>query len=244
MRISLIHVDQELSTDATLDLPAETAHYLGTVLRLKPSSPLRVFNGRSPEFQALLISCSRKSAVLEVGPVLRDYSPPALHVHLGQGLIKADRFDWAIQKCTELGVAEITPLITEHSEFRLKGAERLQKKMSHWRRIAVNACEQSGNLHLPTLHQPELLPDWIRSSTETVGIALAPGAKALATVEPAPAYRLLVGPEGGLSDEELDAAVAEGWSAHGLGPRVLRGETAPVAALAVLQSLYGDLAAD
>lgn len=241
MRISLIHVDQELSTGATLDLPADTAHYLGTVLRLRPNSRLRVFNGRSPEFEATLVSCQRRSAAIEVGAVLRDYSAPDLHVHLGQSLIKADRFDWAVQKCTELGVAEITPLTSEYSEFRVKATERLRKKIDHWRRIAINACEQSGNLHLPTVNPPQPLADWIGSSADSVDIALVPGAPALSEVKPATAFRLLIGPEGGLSEQELYAAADKGWSAHGLGPRVLRGETAPVAALAVLQSLFGDL---
>lgn len=241
MRVSLIHTDQELQQGKQLALPQATSHYLGTVLRLKPGAKLRLFNGHSPEFAAEIIELAKKRAVVLVGKPIRERRASPLRAHLGLGLIKGDRFDWALQKATEMGVTEITPLFTEFSEMRFKQADRIAKKMEHWQRVIINACEQSGNLCVPELSLPKAVSEWVAEGAEASRLCLAPGNARLAELEVKADCRVLIGPEGGFSQAELDQAIANDYQLCGLGERVLRAETAPVAVMAILQSRLGDI---
>ena len=244
MRVSRIYLDSPLQTGSHITLPASTCHYLGNVLRLKTGDALQVFNGDGVEYQATLLLLDRKKGEIAVGAGTPANRESPLHTHLGIAVSKGERMDWVMQKATELGVSTITPLWTERTEVRLKG-EREQKKIQHWQNIIIAACEQSGRNTLPTLQPPLPLQDWLATALPGLRLALAPDSEPASssplpeTLTPA-AVTLLIGPEGGLSTTELRLARERAFHYWQLGPRILRTETAPVAALAVLQHRYGD----
>ena len=150
--------------------------------------------------------------------------------------------DWVIQKATELGVSEITPVFTERTEVKLSGP-RLEKKQNHWQQIAISACEQSHRNIVPTVHGCSTLSSWLEHNLEGLKIVLHHRThQKLADIEkPKQGVTLLVGPEGGLSDHEINLAENQGYNPLMLGPRVLRTETAPLAAISIMQSLWGDM---
>jgi len=162
-----------------------------------------------------------------------------LRIHLGQGLSRGERMDWAIQKATELGVSEITPIVSERCEVRLKD-ERAEKRQAHWQQIAISACEQCGRSVVPVIHAPMALADWIKKTEADLKLVLHPVAEPLTSHDKPGTLAFLIGPEGGLNDAEVDQAQDAGFHAARLGPRVLRTETAPVVALSVAQQLWGD----
>ncbi|RBL67730.1 16S rRNA (uracil(1498)-N(3))-methyltransferase, partial [Pseudomonas sp. MWU13-2625] len=160
-------------------------------------------------------------------------------IHLGQGLSRGERMDWAIQKATELGVSEITPIFSERCEVRLKD-ERADKRLLHWRQVAISACEQCGRSQVPVIHPPVLLADWIKQARADLKLVLHPVAQPLESHAKPASLAFLIGPEGGLTDAEVDLSHTSGLLPARLAPRVLRTETAPVVALAVAQQLWGD----
>jgi 16S rRNA (uracil1498-N3)-methyltransferase len=181
----------------------------------------------------------KKSVQVELREQFAGLAESPLRIHLGQGLSRGERMDWAIQKATELGVAHITPIVSERCEVRLKD-ERADKRLAHWQQIAISACEQCGRSVLPAIHPPMLLGDWLARTEAELKLVLHPVAEPLAShVRPA-TLAFLIGPEGGLSEAEVAEAQRAGYQAARLGPRVLRTETAPVAALSVAQQLWGD----
>lgn len=236
-------VAQPLVAGAEVLLPEEVTHHLVRVLRSEAGTRFTLFNGEGGAWTAELLESGRKTARARLlGFAPEDRQSP-LHTHLGQVMSRGDRMDYAIQKATELGVTEITPLVSERCELRLRGEERADKKLEHWRRVAIGACEQCGRNRPPLIHVPRALGDWVQEVRAEVRLVLAPAvAGQLPAVRPA-SVALLIGPEGGLSEAEIAAAQAQGFQAWQLGPRVLRTETAPVAALAVLQARWGDLGA-
>ncbi len=147
--------------------------------------------------------------------------------------------DWAIQKATELGVNAITPIVSERCEVRLKD-ERADKRLAHWRQVAISACEQCGRSSLPTIHAPVTLAEWLKATDADLKLVLHPVAEPLVSHAKPARLAFLIGPEGGLSELEVEQANAAGFQAARLGPRVLRTETAPVVALSVAQQLWGD----
>lgn len=264
MRRSRIHVDQLLPGGSlpggslpgdslkggSLTLRGDAAHYLGTVLRARVGQPVAVFNGRDGEFHGEIAAVRKREVdiVLEPGPVVAPET--LLTVHIGLGLSRGERMDYAVQKATELGVTDITPLFTEFSEVKLDAA-RAQKRTDHWQKIAVSASEQCGRCHVPTIHTPAALSEWVASVRDTTAFLLdhngAPGFSAAAgrdssdtESERPDAIALLIGPEGGISENESALALAANFKAVRLGPRILRTETAPVVALTALQLLWGD----
>lgn len=240
MRISRVHLPERLVSGELVELAGESAHYLGRVLRLKPGDAVALFNSEDGEFAAQVVAIGRNRLSLRIQDPLPTPGNPRLAIHLGLGLSRGDRMDYAIQKATELGVGQITPLFTAFSEVRLDG-ERLENKSRHWTRIAISACEQCGRSQVPVIHEPASLADWLASHPG--GLLLDPrGSARLGEGPGATPVNLLVGPEGGFSDAELALAQERGFVGLRLGPRILRTETAPVAALAVLQYVWGDLA--
>lgn len=147
--------------------------------------------------------------------------------------------DWAIQKATELGAAEITPVMTERCEVRLKD-ERADKRLLHWKQVAISACEQCGRSTLPIIHAPVTLAEWLGKVEADLKLVLHPVAEPLTSHTPPSSLAFLIGPEGGLTDNEVAESQKAGFVSARLGPRVLRTETAPVVALAVAQQLWGD----
>lgn len=244
MSLTRLFINLRLGTGATLRLDGDQARYIGRVLRLRPGDRVRVFNGDDGEFDAHIQKVTKSSAELLVeGPI--DSAPEsALKLHLVQGVSRGERMDFVIQKATELGVKRITPVFTEYGVVRLDD-KRGAKRRDHWQGVAESACEQCGRIRPPLIDAPVALNNWFgMSARETdTDLILRPGAPtALASIDtPATKVCLLIGPEGGFSDQEYDDAQLAGFTAVSLGPRVLRTETAALAAVSVAQSLWGDL---
>ncbi|MEX2130550.1 MAG: 16S rRNA (uracil(1498)-N(3))-methyltransferase [Pseudohongiellaceae bacterium] len=238
MRIARLHVDQALQADTVVAVAGEPAHYLVNVLRLKPGMHCTVFNSGDGEFAATVESTGRQELKLALGESIVCSANPTLKIHLGMGLSRGERMDYAIQKSTELGVSEITPIFSARCEVKLSG-DRLGNRLQHWRKIAINACEQCGRTLVPVINSPMPLADWLVSNP--AGIVLDPeGDTAIDMLEIKNAVSVLTGPEGGLTDSELQLAVTHGYRKLKIGPRVLRTETAPLVVLSLLQFCYGD----
>lgn len=239
MRVSRFFVPLSLTLGRHV-LPEAQSHYIGRVLRLAKGDAVQLFDGSGQEFAGSLLEVGKKSVTVELDDQWEGQSPSSLAIHLGQGLSRGERMDWAIQKATELGAAQITPLFTERCEVRLND-ERSDKRMAHWQQIIISACEQCGRSVLPVLNPPRQLADWLTSLDDPLRLVLHPDSPAALQQHPRPeSLALLIGPEGGLSESEVQLARQHAFHATRLGPRVLRTETAPVVALSVAQLLWGD----
>ncbi|MEA1032365.1 16S rRNA (uracil(1498)-N(3))-methyltransferase [Pseudomonas sp. N-137] len=238
MRLSRFFIDAPLSLGAH-ELPEAQAHYIGRVLRMAEGDAVQVFDGSGQEFRGTLAEVGKKRVLVQLNEQFAGQVESPLRIHLGQGLSRGERMDWAIQKATELGVNEITPIFSERCEVRLKD-ERADKRLLHWRQVAISACEQCGRSTVPVIHPPLLLADWLKQTDAELKLVLHPVAEPLVNHARPSSLAFLIGPEGGLSDAEVEQAKTAGYHAARLGPRVLRTETAPVVALAVAQQLWGD----
>jgi 16S rRNA (uracil1498-N3)-methyltransferase len=230
-----------LTTGAALALPAGAARHV-QVLRLQPGDAITLFNGQPPggEFDATITHMGRSDVQVEVGTHHSTEREPQRQVHLAVGMPANDRMDWLVEKATELGVTSIQPLMSERSVLRLAG-ERADKKVAHWQSVAVAACEQCGGNRVPTVHPMQSLASWLKAiptgePMQHMLLSLAAGSTPLHTQTAAAPQALcfLSGPEGGLSPAEEAAALAAGFIPVSLGPRVLRSETAALAALTQL----------
>jgi 16S rRNA (uracil1498-N3)-methyltransferase len=242
-----LHVDGPLIANSELDLEGNAVRYIGRVLRLAPNDELTLFDGRGGEYRATIQSISKNKVQVSVADHIdRDVESP-LAIHLLQGISRGERMDIVVQKATELGAQTITPVITDHSVVKLE-AKRAEKRRQHWRGIAASACEQCGRNTLPEIESPQAFRTWLGENVDSPGtrIILRPGAAtSLRSVDVADRQViLLVGPEGGFSENEYELAQATGFHEIGFGGRVLRTETAALAAIAAVQTLYGDLAPD
>ena len=242
MRIPRFYIDDNLVVDNTLEMPTELAHYMGNVLRLKVGAPIVLFNGNGHDYPSEVVDIYKRKATVVVNSQISLSLESPLHIHLGQGVSKGDRMELALQKSVELGVSEITPIITENCNVKLD-QERWLKKHQSWQKLVIAACEQSQRNVLPTLHMPVTLNQWLGQPSELSKIILAPGAKTyLSTLhKPKRGFRLIIGPEGGLSEQEVYTAQELGYQAVNIGPRILRTETAAIASLSILQSHFGDI---
>ena len=238
MRLSRFFIDAPLSLGQH-ELPEAQAHYIGRVLRHAAGDAVQLFDGSGQEYLGELIDVGKKAVRVELREQLAGQAESPLRIHLGQGLSRGERMDWAIQKATELGVSEITPIVSERCEVRLKD-ERADKRLAHWRQVAISACEQCGRSVLPVIHAPISLAEWQGHVQAELKLVLHPVAAPLESHARPHSLAFLIGPEGGLSEAEVAQAKAAGFHAARLGPRVLRTETAPVVALAVAQQLWGD----
>ena len=243
MRIIRSHVDQPLAVGQRITLPEDSSLHLLRVLRLEPGDAVTLFNGDGHDYTARLLTAAKRGAEAEIigrEPVPRE-SP--LRITLVQGVARGEKMDLVLQKATELGVDGFTPVVTERTEVKLD-AERAEKRMAHWRGVVAAACEQSGRAVLPRLVQPTALANYAGAETADIKLVLDPqGDVGLAGVSPQPgqSIALVVGPEGGLAERDLATLRAAGFRGLRLGPRILRTETAGLAAVAALQALYGDL---
>ena len=240
MRIPRIFIDVPLNENQRVELPKETSHYLSRVLRLPVEAQLRIFNGQGGEYLACITKVTKNSATLQVGAFDATDNSSPLHIHLGIALSKGDRMDFVVQKASELGVSEMSLLNSERTEVKLKG-ERLEKRLTHWRKVAISACEQCGSNRVPVINTPISLSNWINQRDEPIKLIMQPGtAQTFQQNKPA-SVALLVGPEGGFADQEVGAANRAGFENITLGPRILRTETAPLVAISLLQHHWGDL---
>jgi len=234
----------DLSQGATRDLPEAAAHHAGRVLRLTVGDAVTVFNGAGGESDARILSIGKDHVSVRIGPWRSREAEPSVRVVLLQGLSARERMDFTVQKAVELGVAEIFPIEMRRSVMRL-AEERATRRIEHWQNLAVAACEQCGRNRVPEVHPVSALPDWLGAHSAASGeqrLILSTTADRRLRDLPVPqALLLLAGPEGGFAPEELDMVQACGFIAVRLGPRVLRTETAALAALAAIQALWGDL---
>jgi 16S rRNA (uracil1498-N3)-methyltransferase len=246
-----IHVPGPLPADATLELPSQAAQHVARVLRLAPGDALTLFDGLGGEWPATIRAVSGSAVRVATGArrALERESP--LRITLLQALARGEKMDWVLQKATELGVARLQPVACERSVVQLDGG-RADKRLAHWHGVVVAACEQCGRNRVPEVLPPLRLDAACAAVDAPLRLVLAPGAArplgaalraatAPAGVPRPPEVALLVGPEGGLAEAEVELARRAGFEAVALGPRVLRTETAAIAALALLQGLAGDL---
>lgn len=238
MRLSRFFIDAPLSLGSH-QLPEAQAHYIGRVLRLNPGAALQLFDGSGMEYLGEVTEVGKKQVRVMLCEQVAGQPDSSLRIHLGQGLSRGERMDWAIQKATELGVSEISPIVSGRCEVRLKD-EGVDKRLTHWRQVAISACEQSGRSSVPVIHHPVTLADWLQQTSAELKLVLHPLAQAMTSHSKPASLAFLIGPEGGLCDSEVEQAQTAGFQAARLGPRVLRTETAPVVALSVAQQLWGD----
>lgn len=240
MRIPRIYTTQTLTTDSLVDLEEAPSHHLSKVLRMQAGRELILFNGAGGEYAGAIDAISKKSVSVKITEFTPENRQSPLQLELAIGVSRGDRMDWVLQKATELGVSKITPLITERTEVKL-GGERADKKLGHWQQTIISACEQCQRNILPELSEPILFSNWIAQCKAELKFVLHHrDNQGLPQNKTSGSVALLVGPEGGLSDEEIAQAVALQFSPLTLGPRVLRTETAPVAAISLVQYLWGD----
>jgi 16S rRNA (uracil1498-N3)-methyltransferase len=243
MRLIRVHVAASLAPGARVRLPRDAAAHVTRVLRLGAGDALTLFNGDGADYPARIAALGRGAIEAEVTGRADPHPESPLAVTLVQGIARAERMDLVLQKATELGVAAVVPVAAARSVVRLDAASR-GRKLEHWRGIAIAACEQCGRARLPEVASPRTLGEFLAEPARSrTRILLAPGAErsVAAAARGAASVELLVGPEGGLEDGERRAALAAGFFACRLGPRVLRSETAAIAALAIIQSVAGDL---
>jgi len=241
MRNPRIYTEQTLTPDSCLELEAGPSRHIARALRMQAGDVLTLFDGRGGEYAATIRELDRKSVIVACGEYRSRSVESPLAIHLGVAVSRGERMDWVVQKATELGVSAITPLFTERTEVKLTGA-RAEKKILHWRQVAISACEQCGRNRVPAIAAALQLASWLERTDAQRKLVLHHRAERLAGDGVAPtSLALLVGPEGGLDASEIELAERWGFASLPLGPRVLRAETAPLTAIAILQARWGDM---
>lgn len=241
MRIPRLYFKDALERGSVIQLDNGSTHYLSRVLRLRVKSQIKLFNNNEGEFLATIISKSSTNATVSIDSQIRETEFGDSKFHVALAMTKGERMDYAIQKSIELGVASITPFFSELSEVKIKDQNRLENKLRHWKSVAMNACQQCGRLSLPNIETPKTFQDFIKQkSNDTYVLLDASSHKKLKEISFTNRVYLVFGPEGGFSNSELVTA-NEKIDVASLGPRILRSETAPVVALSILQSEFGDL---
>ena len=232
-----------LPSGAAFELPPEAAHHAHRVLRLRVKDPVQIFDGEGNALNATIGEISGKRVVLEgLNPCATEPQPP-LHIVLAQAMCSSEKMDWVVQKATELGAAEIQPVQTQRSVAKLSG-ERIERRTEHWRGVTIAACEQCGRNVLPQVHAPREFSAWLAQGRGIPGTGYILLPEAATTLHEQPALQgkvtLLIGPEGGFSVDEARLARQVGFVPIRLGKHVLRTETAAIAGIAALQTLWGD----
>jgi 16S rRNA (uracil1498-N3)-methyltransferase len=254
MRLTRVYVDAPLVSGKRVKLEGSAASHITRVLRLRVGAALILFNGAGGEYEGSIDKAHGGEVTVAVGAGVAAERESPLNLTLAQGVSRGERMDLVVQKATELGVSRLVPVLTERSVVRLT-AQQSDRKVNHWRAIVIAACEQCGRNRLPAIAPPVPFAEFIRGEPSNAGapasdgrdgatrLLLSPsGTSTLKDVpRPTTGITVLIGPEGGLTDEEEQAAVSAGFRAVRLGPRVLRTETAAIAALVLLQREFGDL---
>lgn len=229
---------QELGENLLIE--NDKAHYMRNVLRLKPGRQLRIFNHLQQEFLAIITEVNKKSIQLNLAEKITTITPSKLSITLVQGLSKGERMDYTIQKATELGINTIIPITSEYCEVKLKG-ERLEKKLNHWKNISISACEQSYRTDIPQILSPNTIQEYCK--TQHKGILLEPEeTQTIGQISELEwqNFDIVIGPEGGWSQNDLALLKSTGLSGIQFGQRILRTETMAPAVLAAIHSLWGD----
>lgn len=221
-------------------LPKEAAHHAARVLRLQAGDSLILFNGEGGEYLARVLDCGKSAMSVEVLRFSDVERESTLAITLVQAVVASEKMDWVLQKCVELGVDRIVPVETARCVVRLSG-ERAKKRAQHWQAVVVSACEQCGRNRVPEVAPLLAVADFLGNGIDGDGFLLSPGGgKLSAFPRPQKKVYLLAGPEGGLTGDEEALAQRRGFSAASLGPRILRTETAGLAAISAFQALWGD----
>ena len=239
-RIHRFYHSGVLAFGERVKLDKAVSHHIVKVLRLAVDDEVQLFNGNNMNYQAIITGCGKIAEVKIIAEHLAN-TESLLKIHLGQAISRNDKMDFTLQKAVELGVNAITPLISERVQFRL-GDKRTERKMLHWNKVIESAAQQSGRASLPRLNPITPLTNWLTAET-TMGLIFVPRAeKSLMDVEQQQSLRLLIGPEGGFTDDEIATALKTAtFQASHLGPRILRTETAALTAISILQARFGDL---
>lgn len=242
MRIPRIYTDSPLAVGSQCQLDDNAANHVGRVLRMQAGQELRLFNGDGHDYRAVITEAGKRQVQVDVTEAVTNTTESPLRVVLAQTLSKGDRMDYAVQKAVEMGVTDIIPLTTERCDVRLKG-DREDKRLRHWQQIAISAAEQCGRARVPEIRPVMTVPQWLEhAQTCDVRLVLHHRTEhSLNNLSKPASVALMIGPEGGLTAEEIVLAESNGFLPVALGPRVLRTETAPVAALALCQWLWGDI---
>jgi 16S rRNA (uracil1498-N3)-methyltransferase len=233
-----LFVEVRLAPDTSLTLDPDRSHYLCRVLRQRRGDHVLLFCGDGNGYDARIDAADTRACEVHIGDIVATEPAPRLRLHLAQSMIKGDRLDFVLQKATELGVTDVWLVETQRTEVHIEGP-RISRRESHWQRIVESAAEQSGRLWLPTLHAPIAFTELLAQPPPRQLFLLDPGAPPMIGAPGFDDTMLLVGPEGGFSDDERNAALARGARAMGMGSLILRADTAPVAALAVLRQAWG-----
>lgn len=245
MRIPRLYLPGDYQPGQILELTKEQVHYALNVLRLKAEHPLEVFDGEGHQAQAQLHILNKREAQVTLSEIKQPKTESPLNTLLVQGISRGERMDYSLQKAVELGVSTIQPVFSERCEVRLD-SQKAEKRRLQWQALVVSACEQSGRCVVPIVHPLITLNDWFADHPQQPGLVLDPYAQqTLMTFTPeqpqTSALALLIGPEGGLSEAEVEQAKTQGLTPVRLGPRILRTETAAPAVLSLLQAQWGDL---
>ncbi|WP_159017226.1 16S rRNA (uracil(1498)-N(3))-methyltransferase [Cognatiluteimonas profundi] len=243
MRLTRVHVDAHLAVGRVVTLPESAATHLARVLRLKAGDPCLLFNGDGNDYAARITVLGKREVIAQVDSSCEVDNESPLAITLVQGIARGDKMDWILQKSTELGVNAFVPTSSERSEVRLEG-DRADKRLAHWRSVVIAACEQSGRARIPTMTAVHPLQRSLSDLQVETRFLLDPQASGSIADLDAPgggACVLAVGPEGGWSPRDRAMLEAAGFTGLRLGPRVLRTETAGIAAIAALQAGFGDL---
>lgn len=241
MRKHRFFIDDKLIVGTDVVLNSEISHYIGRVLRLLVDDQIFLFNNTGNEYLATIKVITKSSISVVINDYTTDTNESPLQINLAQVIGKGEKMDLVIQKATELGVHTITPLYSERTVVK-KIAERVEHKLEHWQKIAVAASAQSWRNVVPTVNAPQELNTWLATTKEQYKLILSTSGdrQRLNNLNLTSAVTVLIGPEGGFSAEELNAAAKYNFTAISLGPRILRTETAGIAVVAILQAMYGD----
>lgn len=242
MREIRIYQPGDYACGQSLELSPQAVQHVAVVLRMQPGQRITLFSGDNREFDCLIEDVRKKQVVVRVTAVKDQDRESPLSIHLAQAISKGESMEWVMQKSVELGVSSITPLITDFCAVKLD-KDRIAKKLHQWQHIVISACEQSGRNVIPRVQDPVYFDDYVKKAKETVKLILHPyGQKRWKDYSlQGKDLSLVIGPEGGLSEEEVKFACQHDFLPLSLGPRILRAETATIAALSVLQALNGDL---
>jgi 16S rRNA (uracil1498-N3)-methyltransferase len=242
VRLTRVYVDEPLSVGRTISVQGSAANHIMRVLRAREGDALTMFDGRGGEYGARIIGFRKDAVTVDVQEHREVERESSLELTLAQGISRGERMDWVMQKATELGVTRIVPVVTERTVVKLDDRQA-ERKLDHWRAIVVAACEQSGRNRVPEVLAPVPFYEALGIVDSSITrILLSPaGAQRARDLANPRRIAMLIGPEGGLSENEQEAAVAAGFLQVSLGPRILRTETAAIAALTALQHDFGDL---
>lgn len=242
MSLSRFFINETISSGCEKQLPADVSHHLKNVLRKQQGEHVILFNGLGGEYEAEIIHLAKKDVhvhIIEFRDIERE-SP--LDITLAQGISKGQRMDFTIQKAVELGVHKIAPILNQRSNIQLKD-DRKENRLKHWQQVIISACEQSGRNTIPELFMPMSVSEWLEQDTNSRKLVLAPeGQTRLSSLKGThEKTSILIGSEGGLSQDEINRAIDKGCLSVQMGPRIFRTETAALVVLSACQSLWGDL---